>query len=354
MIKRSLSNPIIIPADIKPTRPDFKVDCVFNAGVTKFKKETILLLRVAESPISLDVNIIKIPYLKEIDNEQTLVIKEIEKTDKRYDFSDSRTISYIGDTYIQYLTSISHFRIARSTDGINFKISDIPFIKPDTKYEAFGCEDPRITKIDGRYYINYSAVSSLGIATGLAVTDNFEDVEKLGIIFEPDNRDVCLFPEKINGEYYAIHRPMQKYIGKPEIWVAKSSNLKYWGDHKHLLGASKTQWDSLKLGGGAQMLKTEKGWLQIYHGVDKKERYCLGALLLDINNPNKIIAKSKNPLLEPKEKYEIEGFFKNVVFSCGALIEDNNLKIYYGAADEVMCLAEITIDNLWKHLDLYR
>ena len=352
MIKRSIKNPLISPADIKPTRPDFKVECVFNAGVVKYKRETILLLRVAESAISSDENILKIPHLEEKNGSYELCIKEIEKSDKRYDFSDSRIVTYVGDTYMQYLTSISHFRVARSVDGVNFKISDKPFLFPETKYEAFGCEDPRITEIEGRFYINYSAVSPMGIATGLAVTDDFESVDRIGIIFEPDNRDVCLFPEKINGEYYALHRPMQKYIGKPEIWIAKSTNLKHWGDHEHLLGTSNDRWDSLKLGGGAQMLKTPKGWLQIYHGVDERERYCLGALLLDINNPSKILAKSKTPLLEPKESYEVDGFFGNVVFSCGALIEDDILKIYYGAADEVTCLAEITMNDLWKHLDL--
>ena len=352
MIKRSVKNPLITPADVNPTRPDFKVECVFNVGVTKYKKETILLLRIAESAISTNEDILRVPHLEEKDGKYELTIKEFSKSDERYNFSDSRIVTHAGDTYIQYLTSISHFRIARSTDGINFEIEDKPFIFPETKYEMFGCEDPRITEIEGRFYINYSAVSPMGIATGLAVTDDFKSVERVGIIFEPDNRDVCLFPEKINGEYYALHRPMQKYIGKPEIWIAKSTNLRHWGDHEHLLGASSDEWDSLKLGGGAQMLKTPKGWLQIYHGVDDRERYCLGALLLDIGNPSKILAKSKSPLLEPKEGYEVDGFFGNVVFSCGAIIEDENLKIYYGAADEVTCLAEITMEDLWKHLEI--
>lgn len=352
MIERSIKNPLITPKDIKPTRSDFKVECVFNAGAVKYKKETILLLRIAESAKSLDENVLRIPYLEEKNGYYEMAIKEIERSDERYNFSDSRIVTYVEDTYIQYLTSISHFRIARSTDGVNFEISDKPFIFPGTKYEAFGCEDPRITEIEGRFYINYSAVSSLGIATGLAVTDDFETVKKIGIIFEPDNRDVCLFPEKINGEYYALHRPMQKYIGKPEIWIAKSTNLRHWGEHEHLLGASKDEWDTLKLGGGAQILKTPKGWLQIYHGVDERERYCLGALLLDLNNPNKILAKSETPILEPEEDYEVNGFFGNVVFSCGAIIEDEILKIYYGAADEVTCLAEITMNNLWQHLGL--
>ncbi len=351
-IKRCPANPLISPKDVKPSHPNFKVECVFNCGVAKYKDETILLLRVAESVKSEDKNIVIVPNLVEKNGKCELVMTEFKKDDKRYDFRDSRTVKLAGDSMIHYLTSISHFRVARSKDGINFVTEEKPFMFPATKYEAFGCEDPRITLIEGRYYINYSAVSPLGIATGMAVTDDFKSVERVGIIFEPDNRDVCLFPEKINGEYYALHRPMQKYIGKPEIWLAKSNNLKYWGGHEHLLGASNDEWDMLKNGGGAQMIKTEKGWLQIYHGVDVKERYCLGALLLDLNDPTKVLAKSKEPLLAPEAKYEVEGFFGNVVFTCGALIENNELKIYYGAADEVTCLATITLEDLWKHLEI--
>ena len=351
-MKRCEKNPLIVPGDVKPTRCDFKVDGAFNAGVTRYKDEILLLLRVAESIISENPDIIKVPLITEKNGKWEIIIKEFDRQDETYDFSDSRVIKSKIDNTDIYLTSLSHFRLARSKNGIDFKVDEQPFMFPSSKYETFGIEDSRITLIEKRYYINYTAVSPIGVATALAVTDDFETVERLGIIFGPDNKDMCLFPEKINGNYYALHRPTPNHIGTPDIWLAKSNNLLYWGDHEHFLGASSEDWDSLKLGGGAQIIKTDKGWLQIYHGVDAEERYCLGALLLDFQNPLNIIAKSKKPLLEPEAEYEVKGFFGNVVFACGALIEQGMLKIYYGAADEVMGLAEISLENLWKHLEL--
>ncbi len=350
-IKRCEKNPIISPKDVKPSMPGFKVDCAMNAAVTKFDGETLLLLRVAESVISDNPDIIKIPIVEEEIGNWKVVVKEINKKLESYDFSDSRVVRVKpGDRTVVYLTSLSHFRLARSSDGVNFKVDETPFMFPDTKYETFGMEDPRITLIEGRYYINYTAVSPIGVTTALAVTDDFKKVERLGIIFGPNNKDMCMFPEKVNGKYLALHRPTPKEIGTPDMWLAKSDNLLYWGDHEHFLGASNDDWDNFKLGGGAQVIKTSKGWLQIYHGVDSTQRYCLGAILMDLDDPIKIIAKSKKALLEPETDYEREGFFGNVVFTCGALIENNILKIYYGAADEVMALAEISMPDLWKHL----
>jgi len=347
---RHIKNPLITPADIVPSKEGFKVECVFNCGVVKFQGETLLLLRVAESIISQDESKVVIPFLEWDGIKLVESKREFDKNDERFEFKDSRVIRSKTDEHELYLTSLSHFRIARSKDGVNFDIDQKIFMYPETQYEAYGCEDPRITQIEGRFYINYSAVSSKGISTGLAVTDNFKSVERLGVIFCPDNRDVCLFPEKIDGKYMALHRPMPKYFGRSEMWMASSPDLIHWGNHEHLLGASSSEWDSLKIGGGAQMLKTEKGWLQIYHGVDVQERYCLGALLLDSDNPTKILAKSKVPLLEPTALYETEGFFGQVVFTCGALIEGDVLKVYYGASDEVVALAEISLEGLYKHL----
>ena len=353
-MKRSLKNPLITPADILPSRPDFEVVCAFNAGITKFKNETLMLIRVAERPKCESKNIVKSPHLIEVDGEWKMTIKTFdkEKDSNKYDFSDPRKFFLNSDREIAYLTSISHLRLARSKDGENFIAEDKPFIKPETKYEAFGTEDARITLIEGKYYINYTAVSSKGISTALAVTEDFITLKRIGIAFEPDNRDVCFFPEKINGMYLALTRPAPKQFGKAEIWLAESPDLLHWGNHKHLLGVSGKHWDSLKLGGGAQVLKTDKGWLEIYHGVDSGNRYCLGALLLDFDDPMKIIAKSTTPLLEPEADYEKVGFFNNVVFSSGALIENDILKVYYGGADRVMALAELSLNELWKHLSV--
>ena len=178
----------------------------------------------------------------------------------------------------------------------------------DSRYEEFGCEDARITLIDDVWYINYSAVSSLGISTALATTVDFISVDKKGLIFCPDNRDVCFFPEKVGGSFRALTRPAPCHFGHPEIWICESPDMLHWGNHRHLLGRSGDEWDALKSGGGAPLIKTARGWLEIYHGVDASQRYCLGALLLDLEDPLTLIAKSSVPLLEPSAPYEREGF----------------------------------------------
>jgi predicted GH43/DUF377 family glycosyl hydrolase len=177
-------------------------------------------------------------------------------------------------------------------------------------------------------------------------------VEKLGVIYAPDNRDVCFFPEKINGSYWALHRPAPMHFGTPEIWLANSPDLIHWGDHRMLVACSNNDWEQMKIGGGAPMLKTDKGWLQIYHGVDKSQRYCLGALLIDRNDPTRVIARTQRPIAAPREAYEIEGFFGNVIFCCGAIISDDVLRVYYGAADKVMALATTSLDDLWQYLSV--
>ncbi len=350
LIKRSKSNPIVTPDMVKPSQKAFKVDGAFNAGIIEFQGEILMLLRVAESIPNDNKNEISVPCLFDQNGNKGLSVRTFKRDDPNYDFSDPRAISRCDDPRQVYLTSLSHIRIARSQDGEQFVVDDLPFIFPDNPYEAYGCEDPRVTLIEGNYYINYSSVSKYGISTSLARTHDFKLVERLGLIFSPDNRDVCLFSEKINGYYWALHRPAPLHLGAPEIWLAKSPDLIHWGDHCRLAGCSDNKWESMKIGGGTPMIKTEKGWLQIYHGVDDSQRYSLGALLIDLDNPKKVIARSKKPIIEPEETYEIEGFFNNVVFSCGAIVKDGLLNIYYGAADEVMAVATITLNDLWKNI----
>ena len=350
-IRRHEKNPLITPKDVKPSRSDFVIECVFNAGVTRYKDEVILLLRVAERPIQKNPDILTVPILKQNNEEFYLDIFDIDRNNPAFDFSDPRKVKQIDiDTYV-YLTSMSHLRIARSKNGVDFIVEDEPFIFPSNRYEAFGAEDPRITFIDGSYYINYTAVSDKGITTALAKTNDFKSVERLGIIFTTENRDVAIFPEKINGKYFALQRPVPKQIGRAEMWTAASPNLIHWGEHKFLMGVE-DGWQSLKIGGGAVPFKTEKGWIEIYHGADRTNRYTLGAVLLDLEDPNKILAKTAEPILVPEADYEVEGFFGNVVFTCGVLFEDNIVKIYYGGADNVMALSEIHIDELYRALGI--
>ena len=344
---RSPENPIIKPEDVKPSRDDFEVIGVFNAGVTRYKEEVLLLLRVAERPINKIPDIVQTAIF-DIKKGQ-LVIKDFSKGDREIDFSDPRLIITPAGTY---LTSISHLRLARSMDGISFVIDNIPSIGPENEYEIFGLEDPRISLIDGRYYINYVGVGRFGITTCLISTEDFKSFERHGVIFCPDNKDVVIFPERVEGKYYALHRPVSPLFGKQEIWISESPDLCCWGNHRYLMGPRSDCWDEVKIGASAVPFRIDQGWLEVYHGVDKNNRYCHGAILLDSQQPWKVISRTERPIFEPEADYEVNGFFGNVVFSCGLLYEDNKLKTYYGAADTVICYAELSLEDTIKALNL--
>jgi len=347
-IIRSEKNPIITPADVKPSRPDFEVVCVFNAGVIRYNDEVLLMLRIAEVPVNDDEeNTFLAPMLDNDTNE--LIIRKFDRKDKSIDFSDSRFIITPDD---RFLTSISHFRIARSKNGIDFEIDEKPAMYPANVYEKFGIEDPRITQIGDTYYINYSACSNVtGVTTNLATTKDFKTFTRHGVIFTPDNKDIAIFPEKINGKYYAFNRPASAEYKTRDMWISESPDLVCWGNHKLLMQARKDRWDNGRIGCSAVPFKTEKGWLEIYHGASVTDRYCLGAVLLDLDDPTKIIARTKDPVIEPVEKYEVEGFFGDVIFNCGVLCEDGIVKIYYGAADTCMCYAEVALNDILDNME---
>jgi len=342
---RSSQNPVIRPEDVRPSREDFEVIGVFNAGVTRFENEVVLLLRVAEKPISRRPDIVSAAVYDVAKDK--IVLKEFSKNNAEIDFSDPRLIVTASQTY---LTSISHLKVARSSDGVNFKIEESCVIEPANEYEAFGLEDPRISFIDNTYYINYVAVSALGVTTYLASTQDFRRFHRHGVIFCPDNKDIVIFPEKINGKFYALHRPVSPLFGKNEIWISESPDLICWGNHRYLMSPCQDCWDNMKIGAGAVPFRTDAGWLEIYHGVDNRNRYCLGAVLTDAKEPWKIISRTDKPIFEPEANYETEGFFGNVVFSCGLLYEEDRLKIYYGAADTTICYVQIPVQDVLDEL----
>jgi len=355
-INRCTQNPLITSNDVKPSREDFKVDGVFNCGVTKYKGNVILLCRVAESVKDVPEGSYKIPVVDNKDGKDVVEIITIVKTEHpEFDYSDSRSVwkkDSAGIKKIEYLTSLSHLRIARSKDGINFTIGDQPAIMPRAEDESWGMEDPRITKMEDIYYINYTSVTKNGAATSLIITKDFQTFERQGIIFAPENKDVTIFPEKINGSYVAFNRPVPYSIGYADMWIAKSPDLIHWGEQKHFISISPDGWENGRIGGGAVPFKTEKGWIKIYHGADKQNRYCLGAFLLDKEDPSKVLAKTINPILEPEAEYEREGFFGNVVFTCGCIYENDIVSIYYGAADDKVCRADIDIQEIYKALNI--
>jgi len=333
---RSDSNPIIKSEDVTPTHPELEVIGVFNAGVIRYNQEIILLLRVAERPISLSDH----AYISPIYDAEMNELTFLSIPSQGAPLEDARVISTKDGNF---LTSISHFRVARSMDGIHFKVDELPAMSAATPYETYGIEDARITKIDDMYYIVYSAISNMGITACLASTTDFVHYTRHGLIFHPDNKDVVIFPEKINGKYYALHRPTTSQFSTPQIWIAQSSNLMEWGNHKLLLGTTKDTWEAGRIGASTVPVKVGEHWLEIYHAADADNRYCLGALLLNGEQPWIIEKKAELPIMEPMMPYELEGFFGNVVFSCGALCEDGKIKLYYGAADTTICYAEIEL-----------
>ena len=265
----------------------------------------------------------------------------------------------IGDEYLLLLRvegqrGYSFFALARSDDGYHFEVDPAPVLLPEkegpfAKYESRGLEDPRITYLEGNYYIVYTAASDFGARIAIAKTEDFLSYERIALISEPGNKDGVLFPEKINGKYARLDRPLgERDYGC--IWVSYSDDLIHWGGHEVVLEPRPGYWGADRIGASVPPIKTEKGWLEIYHGfkmVSSGPIYRMGTVLLDLENPAKVIARGEEAILSPREKYERIGDVNNVVFACGAIVEpDNEVKIYYGGADTCLCVATVSIDEL--------
>jgi predicted GH43/DUF377 family glycosyl hydrolase len=337
-------NPILTPSDICPSHKRLKVECLLNPGAFKYQDKIWLLLRVAERPEQKDGRI-SFPVM---DNGEIRIL-EFDKADPHLNCSDPRVIIYKGHGY---LTTLSHLRLAYSTDGNNFTVVDDKPLFGEGCLESYGIEDCRIAEIKGKYYLTYTAVSNYGYGVGLMSTSDWTDFNRYGMIISGPNKDCALFEEKINGRYCCLHRPSMMVIGGNYIWFAESNDLQYWGRHKFVAGTRDGMWDSERIGAGASPIKTNKGWLEIYHGADKNHRYCLGALLLDPGDPSKVIARSEEPIMEPITDYEKNGFFGNVIFTNGHIVSGDNITIYYGASDKVICKAELSINDILDSLKI--
>jgi len=344
MIKKYENNPIITPSDVKASLEGYKVVGAFNPGAITYEDEIILLLRVAEICEPKD-GYVRTPIYKFENDKSFPGIMEFKKDDPDIKLKDTRGVVYKGK---DYLSTISHIRLARSKDGIHFTVEQKPLIYPVDETEKYGCEDARITFIDGRYFINFTIISEDSWSTALAETEDFQSIKRKGIIFHPENKDVAIFPEKVNGKYIALHRPNNSGFGKASIWYSESPDLLHWGNHKCIARPRNTRWESMKIGGGAPPIKTPDGWLIIYHGKGDNSLYSLFCLLLDLDDPAKIVRRAETPLLIPTEAFETEGFFGNIVFSNGIVERDGQVFLYYGTADESVCLAITDIDSLLR------
>jgi predicted GH43/DUF377 family glycosyl hydrolase len=338
--KRFPENPLISPADLKPGIPGMEIVCLLNPGVFSHNDETWLLLRVAERPKQTEGKISLLIY----NNTGDIEILSFDKDDPDLETSDPRVIKYKKK---DYLTTLSYLRLVCSHDGINFSEPDgYPPVFGKGKLESFGIEDCRVALIDGHYNLTFTEVSPSGVGVGLIQTMDWKNFERKGMIFPPHNKDCAIFNEKLNGNFYALHRPSSPDLGGNYIWLAQSPDLLHWGNHRCIAMSRPGMWDSLRIGAGAAPIRTEQGWLEIYHGANKDNRYCLGALLLDLNDPAKVIARSDEPIMEPIAPYEQSGFFGNVIFTNGHIVEGDRIKLYYGACDEVICGAELSVSEI--------
>lgn len=240
---------------------------------------------------------------------------------------------------------INNLGYAVSTDGVNFNRLEKPILVNDVPQELRGPEDPRIVKINDIFYMMYTGYG--GRFPGdyricLATSKNLIDWERKGVMLDESNKDASLFPEKINGKYVMFHRR------PPDIWLAFSDDLKNWHDHQLLMKVNPdSDWENEKIGIGGPPIKTPDGWLLIYHGVSKKERkYSLGAAMLDLNDPSKVIARQPEPILEPALDWEINGYVPNVVFSCGQAVVEDEIIVYYGGADTAIGAAKMNLKDI--------
>ena len=244
--------------------------------------------------------------------------------------------------------NISRIGYAISSNGFEFLRLDKPVFLPRGVLESKGCEDPRLVYLDNQFYMTYTSYSTHGPRVSLASTHNLIQWKRYGVVLpDMDTKDAVLFPEKIKGKYVMFHRPMTP---PRSIWIAYSEDLIRWHDSKMVMTPIEGRWDGVGIGSASPPVKTEKGWLLIYHGVDEDAVYRLGIALFDLEDPSSLISRYSEPILEPEEDYELHGEVKEVVFATGICAIEETYYIYYGAADKVICGATVEKDPLLSML----
>ena len=278
--------------------------------------------------------------------------------------------------------------LAKSKDGIHFeRVSDKPVLYPSKEghFDAGGTEDPRLVKFGDWYFITYACVPlapgrywenglrltdptlpeeapwtlrTNNTKTALAITRDFKTVHRVGFMTDPtvDDRDVIIFPEKINGKFYTLHRPAEWVGGaygceKASIWISACDDLLEQKKLQLLCSPrNDMDWEFYKIGGSTPPVRTDYGWLTLYHGVGKDAKYRVGALILDLQDPTKVLYRTDAPILEPLHPFENEGIYKGICFPCGNVVMDDNLYIYYGAADMHVGVAVCNLEALMQRI----
>lgn len=312
VVRRHPTNPILTSADVP-----YASTLVFNPGVTKYEGRYVMAFRN--------------DYGRE------------------------------GDTHFDG----TNIGLAWSDDGVHWEVAPEPWIELEDD-EIRRAYDPRLTVIDGRCHMCFAVDTRHGVRGGIAVTDDLQQFEILSMSV-PDNRNMVLFPEKLGGMYLRLERPFPVYgrggIERFDIWASDSPDLRYWGNSRLVLAVEQVPYANTKLGPAAPPVKTAYGWLTTFHAVDTdpargkngweaswRKRYTTGVMLLDLEDPRRVVGLYKEPLIAPEAPYEVAGGFRNdVVFPCGMILEENGeVKIYYGAADTVICLVTADVQDLLR------
>lgn len=265
---------------------------------------------------------------------------------------------YIGVFRGEEKTGIPHIYLGRSSDALNwcFEPEKIPFIDENGEpFMPIYAYDPRLVRIEDTYYVMWCQ-DAYGPTIGIAATKDFKTFTRLENPYLPFNRNAVLFPRRVNGKYLMLSRPSDSgHTPFGDIYLSESPDMEYWGHHRHVMGRSDNWWENLKIGGGAAPIETDEGWLLLYHGVVNTCNgyvYSIGAAILDIDEPSKVLHRCDSYILTPEEWYEERGFVPNVCFPCAALCdaESGRIAVYYGCADSYIGVAFTTADELYSYI----
>ncbi len=268
---------------------------------------------------------------------------------------------FIGVFRGEQRNGIPHIYLGMSNDALHWEFDEEKITFTDKNGESFMpiyAYDPRLVKVDDTYYIMWCQ-DAFGPTIGIAATKDFKTFTRLENPFLPYNRNAVLFPRKINDRFVMLSRPCDNgHTAFGDIFLSESKDMEYWGRHRHVMGRSGNWWESLKIGGGAAPIETDKGWLMFYHGVVNTCNgyvYSIGAAILDINEPSRVLHRCSNYILTPEEWYEERGFVPNVCFPCATLTdnETGRIAIYYGCADSYVGVAFTTVQEIYDYILKY-
>ena len=268
---------------------------------------------------------------------------------------------YIGVFRGEQRDGMPHIYLGRSRDALNweFEPEKIPFTdKSGNPFMPIYAYDPRLVKVGDTYYIMWCQ-DAYGPTIGIAATKDFKTFTRLENPFLPYNRNAVLFPRKIGGNYVMLSRPCDNgHTAFGDIFLTESPDMEFWGRHRHVMSKGENWWENLKIGAGPAPIETDKGWLMLYHGVVNTCNgyvYSIGAAILDIDEPSKVLHRCSNYILAPEEWYEERGFVPNVCFPCATLYDADTgrIAIYYGCADSYVGVAFTTVSELYEYILRY-